>query len=205
MFESPNALVVGSGSPRRKEMLEQAGLSVLVLPQDVDETQRFEEDAEGYVRRVTNAKMKATLLDVQRRQLSHVGVLCADTIVCVDGIVLQKPRDVDDAAKMFGLLVGRSHLVMTSYAISCSKTGRTIERTVRSLVTFRSAEPAEIVAYAKCHEGFDKAGAYAIQGRGAIFVERLDGSYSNVVGLPLCEVFMDLKRLGIVSLSGEVE
>jgi septum formation protein len=126
--------------------------------------------------------------------------LVADTSVVVDGDVLGKPSDVDDAARLFSRIAGRAHSVYTRYAIGLAgEAGVRVARTVETLVHIRAADAAEIRAYAATGEGLDKAGAYAAQGIGSFFIERVVGSYSNVVGLPACEVLSDLRKLGLVS------
>jgi septum formation protein len=117
----------------------------------------------------------------------------------IDGDVLGKPVDVDDAARLFGRIAGRVHSVYTRYAIGLpGHAGPSCARTVETQVQIRAVDAAEIRAYAATGEGLDKAGAYAAQGIGSFFIERVVGSYSNVVGLPACEVLADLRALGLV-------
>jgi septum formation protein len=124
----------------------------------------------------------------------------ADTIVVLDGDVLGKPRDVADAEALLKRLSGRTHTVYTRYALAAADAAEpALERTVASQVTLRAAEPEELARYAATREGLDKAGAYAVQGIGAFLVEAISGSYTNVVGLPVCEVVLDLKRLGLLA------
>ena len=153
-------LILASGSPRRADLLRQAGIRFDVSAPDVDETLQAGEAPEAYVRRLAAAK-------AGRVAASHPGrtVLGADTTVVVDGEVLGKPRDADDAAQMLGRLSGRSHLVLTGVCLI--------------------GPDGEIAAYVDSGEPMDKAGAYAIQGGAAEFVSRLDGAFDNVVGLPL--------------------
>ena len=127
-------------------------------------------------------------------------MLVADTIVVVDESILGKPRDVAEARQLLSRIVGRTHVVRTRYAIAVGPDlERTaVARTVESRVTMRAADAGVVARYAATGEGLDKAGAYAGQGIGAFLVERIDGSFSNVVGLPACEVVLDLERLGIV-------
>jgi septum formation protein len=128
------------------------------------------------------------------------GVLVADTVVLLDAQILGKPVDEADARRMIGMLVGRSHEVRTRYALAlpAAPAAIALERTVRTRVAMRSGSPAEVVRYAATGEGLDKAGAYAIQGIGSMFVESIEGSYSNVVGLPVSEVVVDLRSLGLL-------
>jgi septum formation protein len=130
----------------------------------------------------------------------HAAILVADTSVVIDGDVLGKPTDVADAARLFGRIAGRVHSVYTRYAIGLpGQSGASVARTVETHVHIRAADAAEIQAYAATGEGLDKAGAYAAQGIGSFFIERVVGSYSNVVGLPACEVLSDLRALGLVA------
>jgi len=204
MFEIGHALVLGSGSPRRREMLEQLGLRLIVDPPHVDESYRSSDTPLGYVQRIAREKLETTLRKWQTSQVGLSGILCADTVVCVEDEVLQKPRDVRDAEGMLNRLMGCEHRVMTAYALWGGAQGRIVERVVTTTVVFRHATRQEIVAYARSGEGLDKAGAYAVQGLGSVFVERIDGSYSNVVGLPLCTLFVDLVQLGIVAITSDL-
>jgi septum formation protein len=127
-------------------------------------------------------------------------VLVADTVVVVDGDILGKPSDIADARRLLGRIAGRTHTVYTRYAISLPDAPRTSRaaRTVATEVSLRNATVDEIARYAESGEGLDKAGAYAAQGLGAFLIERIAGSYSNVVGLPACEVILDLCSLGLL-------
>jgi septum formation protein len=130
------------------------------------------------------------------------GILVADTVVVLDDAILGKPVDEQDARRLFGQLVGQTHVVCTRFALATSETPATIAqaRTVRTKVVMRNASAAEVSNYAATGEGLDKAGAYAVQGIASMFVERIDGSYSNVVGLPVCEVVQDLQSLGLAGV-----
>ncbi len=190
-------LILGSASPRRRELLERLGLALRVRPADVPEDRQPNEPALDYVRRIVENKLAA----VAGSELPPAAaILVADTIVVLDGDVLGKPCDVTDAERLLTRLAGRTHTVYTRYALAePGARGAAIERTVASDVTLRAAEPAELSGYAKSGEGLDKAGAYAVQGIGAFLVESIAGSYTNVVGLPVCEVVLDLKRLGLLA------
>lgn len=202
MISVERPLVLGSRSPRRSEILQGLGLPLLVRPADVDESQLPGESAADYVRRVTEAKLGAVakLLDEAPEKSPFGGVLTADTTVVVDGEILGKPEDVEDAVRLLERIAGRTHRVLTCYAIGRAEEPSrvAVSRVVESLVTMRAASREELVRYARTGEGLDKAGAYAIQGIGAFLVERIDGSYTNVVGLPACEVIVDLQRLGLL-------
>jgi septum formation protein len=195
-------LVLGSASPRRRDILGGLGIPIRVLPGDIDETPRPSERAVDYLERIVKDKLD----DVVRRLAAGggkeavAGVLVADTIVVVDESILGKPRDVAEARQLLSLIVGRTHVVRTRYAIAVAPhlDRLAVARTVESQVTMRAADPGVVARYAATGEGLDKAGAYAGQGIGAFLVERIEGSFSNVVGLPACEVVLDLERLGIV-------
>lgn len=191
-------LVLGSGSPRRREILTGLGVPLRVVTADVDETRRCDEEPDAYVERVTGDKLTA----VARRVAGDgaPGILVADTIVVVDGDVLGKPRDVDDAERLLRRIVGRTHVVMTRHAISVDPDLglARIARTVATRVTMRAASPGEVRRYAETGEGLDKAGAYAAQGIGTFLIERIEGSFSNVVGLAACEVVQDLVAAGLL-------
>ncbi len=181
-------LVLASGSPRRREILENLGVEFAVRSVDIDESPLAGEAAEPYVLRLARAKARAAA--------SRGGeiVLAADTIVVLDGALLGKPRDPADAWRMLGSLSGREHEVLTGVAVAGQESVRAeIERT---RVRFAELSAAEIEWYVASGEPLDKAGAYAVQGLGALFVERLDGNYSNVVGLPLPLTYRLLAEAG---------
>ncbi len=177
-------LVLASGSPRRRELLGRLGLVFDVVPADIDETPRAGERPLELVRRLAEAKARAVTGDP---------VLAADTIVEVDGEVLGKPTDADDARRMLRRLSGRSHRVHTGVAVrSGDRLGVAVETTA---VMFTPLAPGAIEWYLGTGEPFDKAGAYAVQGAGGIFVETIRGSVSNVVGLPLTLTARLLERV----------
>jgi len=180
-------LVLASASPRRSELLNQIGVRFHQWVIEIDETPRERESAEDYVRRVALEKARAV-----QRELGddEVLVLGADTAVVVDETVLGKPADFAHAREMLRRLSGRAHRVFSAVALVSE-----------SAVWFRSLSDAEIDAYWQSGEPRDKAGAYAIQGLGAVFVERLEGSYSGVMGLPLYETAQLLNEFGIQVLA----
>lgn len=192
-------LVLGSGSPRRKEILESLGIPHVVLQPDVDETPRPGEAPDAYLRRIVLAKLEAVTRRVDGEPtLRAAGVLAADTSVICEGDILGKPVDLADARRMVARLAGRAHEVHTRFAVKAAGiAGAPHAETVITRVYFRSLEPGEIDGYSDSGEGMDKAGAYAVQGRGAGLVSRIEGSYTNVVGLPACEVVVALRRLGL--------
>ena len=171
-------LVLASGSPRRRELLAGLGLTPPVRPVDVDETPLDGEPGADCVLRLARAKAAA---DARPGEL----VLAADTLVVLDGRILGKPSGPAEARRMLSDLAGRDHLVMTGVAVHDTDAGRTAAAVETTRVTIGPLTGTQIAAYVKTGEPLDKAGAYAIQGLGAIFVEGVEGNYSNVVGLPL--------------------
>lgn len=174
-------LVLASGSPRRRQLLASIGLACEVAPVDIDETPREGEGPVDYARRLAAEKLAAAL----ERHAPDRLVLAADTVVALDETILGKPADAGDAAGMLQRLSGRTHQVHT--AVAAGRGAQAAFRLSRSEVTFRDLSQTEIDAYVASGEPLDKAGAYGIQGLAAIFVTHLSGSYSGVVGLPLCE------------------
>jgi septum formation protein len=188
--------LLGSASPRRRDILAGLGIPITVLAAGVDEGGELGETPLAYVERIVKRKLDA-VLSLARVQ-SVAAVLVADTIVVLDGEVLGKPEDVADAARLLTRLAGRQHRVHTRYLIATPEGVLRAARTVSSDVTLRAATSEEVLRYARTGEGLDKAGAYAVQGIGAFLVSRIDGSYSNVVGLPACEVVEDLTASGLL-------
>lgn len=189
--------VLGSGSPRRREILSSLGLGYRVVPGDADEARVKGESPHRYLERVVQAKLESVASRVAGEARA---ILVADTIVVVDGDVLGKPVDPADARRLIGRLVGRAHIVYTRYALSVAPelASPRVTRTVESAVTMRDATDDELDRYVATGEGLDKAGAYAAQGIGTFLIERIDGSYSNVVGLPACELVQDLVAAGVI-------
>ena len=181
-------LVLASASPRRRELLERLGVDFDVVPAEVDESPLLGERPRTYVRRVAAAKAAAVSAD------GDVVVLAADTTVDVDGRILAKPVDDDDARAMLRSMSGRTHRVHTGVAMC--RGGAPATDVVTTYVTMVPMTPALVEWYVATGEPRDKAGAYAIQGAGAVLVERVRGSVSNVVGLPLATVVELGRRLG---------
>jgi septum formation protein len=197
LIDAAHPLVLGSGSPRRREIVSALGLPFRVLAADIDEALLPGEAPLAYLERIAAEKLAS--VRARLGDAPHAAILVADTSVVVDGDVLGKPTDRDDAVRLFSRIVGRTHSVYTRYAFGrACEAGVSAARSVETQVQMRAAEPAEIRAYAATGEGLDKAGAYAAQGIGAFFIERIAGSYSNVVGLPACEVLADFRALGLV-------
>jgi len=187
--------MLASASPRRAELLRAAGIGFDVMPADVDEAIDVEDTPEGYVRRVAQLKAEAVLPRAGERP-----VLGADTIVIVGHAVLGKPSDTADAGRMLRLLAGREHSVMTGVCLinPAAESGRVQMSTTRTSVEFAALTDEEISWYVASGEPMDKAGAYAIQGLASRFVTRIEGSYSNVVGLPVAVVYELCTRAGLL-------
>jgi septum formation protein len=186
-------LFLASGSPRRRELLTQIGVPFTALPTSIDETPKAAESPVEYVLRLAQAKAQAglaTLVDC-----TDAVVLGADTSVILAGQILAKPHDQADARAMLTALSGTTHEVLTAVALASLE--RCEVRLVRSQVSFRPLSRDEIDAYWHSGEPLDKAGSYAIQGLGAVFVSHLEGSFSAVVGLPVCETAALLADFGI--------
>lgn len=187
-----SSLYLASASPRRRELLQQIGVPFSLLAVSVDETPLPDEAAEDYVRRVALDKARAGLAVLPD---ANACVLAADTSVVLEQRILGKPADRAEGLAMLAALSGRSHRVLT--AIVLANRGACEVRLVDSEVEFRSIDATEAQAYWDSGEPQDKAGGYAIQGWGAVFVSQLRGSYSAVVGLPLCETAQLLDRFGL--------
>ena len=180
-------LVLASKSPRRQQILRDAGIPFVVRSADVPEQRRPSESPADYVRRLAQEKAFAVTM------LAGEIVLGADTVVVVDGEVLEKPVDANDAMRMLELLSGREHEVITGICLR-SETSLIVD-IATTRVRFASLTRQEMKAYVASGEPMDKAGGYAIQGLAAKFVDRVEGSYSNVVGLPVALVWRRLKEL----------
>lgn len=175
------AIALASSSPRRRELLAQLGVNYKLVKADIDETVLPDEAAAVYVQRLALAKAHAGLARLQH----DLPVLGADTVVVVGGLILGKPADFEQFRQTMLLLSGRSHQVMTAIALVSAQ--HQLTQLVSTDVTFRVLTEAEISAYWATGEPQDKAGGYGIQGLAGRFVQRINGSYSAVVGLPLCE------------------
>jgi len=181
MPEKPEPIIIlASNSPRRGELLRQIGLSFVTAPSAVDEQVQAGESPESYAVRVA--------LDKARAAAARAGsgvIIAADTIVVLGDRILGKPADRHDAELMLSLLSGRMHVVITGLAVIDASQGKTVTGTSLTRVWFRNLSQDEIASYVMSGEPLDKAGAYGIQGKGALFVDKIEGCYFNVVGLPL--------------------
>src|SRR5262249_54501355 len=201
LAERPS-VYLASKSSRRQELLRQLGVDFTELllreaagrEPDIVEAPREGEDALEYVKRITRLKASVAWHRMTRRSLTPKPVLAADTEVVLDGKVLGKPKDASDAIAMLAALSGRTHEVVTAVAVRWE--AQLAQTLSSSRVTFRVLQKDEIERYIATGEPFDKAGAYAIQGRAAAFIRHLEGSYSGVMGLPLFETAEVLTKIG---------
>jgi septum formation protein len=188
--ETAHALCLASVSPRRRELLQQIGVSFCVRAPNIDEAALPAEAPADYVLRMARTKAQTV-----RAQGTALPVLAADTIVLIDALILGKPAGAAEGVAMLERLAGRTHEVLTAVALA-TDAGLTW-RLSTSAVRLRALSRAECIAYWSSGEPHDKAGAYAIQGRGAVFIEHLSGSYSGVMGLPLYETAQLLAAAGV--------
>jgi septum formation protein len=197
VVEQHHTLVLASASPRRREILGQLGIAFEVRPSDIPEPPPVDETPRAYAERL--AREKALAVCAAHPSTSSMPyVLAADTIVVVDGAVLGKPVDDADGRRMLRLLSGREHEVVTGVALARVSHGFVEGFSLVTKVRFRALTQDEVSRYIASGEGRDKAGSYAIQGLGTANVAAIDGSYSNVVGLPAAETLVMLQRHGIV-------
>ncbi len=195
-------IVLASASPRRQDLLSQLVKSFEVMPADIDETPFELETPEEYVLRMAREKAEATI------EKSSLGVrdliIASDTSVVIGDTILGKPTSLDDAKRMLRSLSGQTHSVMTSLCVCNGGLNRVATRNVVTEVTFREISDLEIQQYWNTGEPQDKAGAYAIQGIGGIFVQHISGSFSAVVGLPLFELSQLLSEFGVSALKENI-
>jgi septum formation protein len=185
-------LILASSSPRRAEILANAGLPFTVLSSAVDESPSPDEKPAALVQRLANAKADL----VTARAVGPAIVLAADTVVVLDDKILGKPRSTEDARHMLQQLSGRTHSVLTGVALVRLPDGERRQFIESTMVHFRPITDEELAAYLATREPYDKAGAYAIQGQAGRYIPRIEGCYFNVVGLPLSRVLTELKSLG---------
>lgn len=186
--------ILASASPRRQELLRSVGLIFKTIPAHVNETYLEGETPRQHVKRLSIDK--ATVI---AEKYHKAWVLGADTIVVIDGLILGKPKNKNEARKMLQKLSGHEHKVFTGFTLAhlAAKVCRT--NVVQSVVRFKTISPEEMEWYIGCEEPYDKAGGYAAQGKGAYFIKSIRGSYTNVIGLPLCEVLEELKKLTTIN------
>lgn len=185
-------VVLASASPRRQELLRQVGISFVLDPSNAQETIHPEWTVSEVAQRLAERKA----FDVAGRHPEADVVIGADTVVVLDGEPLGKPVDAEDATRMLSKLSGRTHEVYTGFALVAPRASRSVSGAECTRVTFRELGDGEIARYVASNEPMDKAGAYAIQGLASLFVERIEGDYFNIVGLPIAQVNLALRQLG---------
>ncbi|MFP4256353.1 MAG: Maf family protein [Desulfobacterales bacterium] len=189
-------IILASESPRRKRLLQQAGIEFRVVPSGFDEASVNAQPPVKHARSLAEAKSAAV-----SQNMPDAWVIGADSIVTIDDAILNKPESQNDAYKMLSRLSGRTHRVVTGYSIVCRALTHIHSDACITQVTFKSLSDAEIRWYLQTPEPWDKAGAYAIQGTAAFMVRQIQGSYTNVVGLPVCEVVDHLLQAGAIDMT----
>ena len=184
-------VILASASPRRLALLQQIGIEATVCPADFDEVSGSAVQAEDVV--LANAVGKCQA--VVKIKGDSLPVIAADTVVVAEGVILGKPQNAEDAVEMLKQLSGKTHKVLTGIAVSYA--GEMLAEVCETKVVFRDLSDEEIKSYVATGEPLDKAGAYGIQGKGAVLVEKIDGCYNNVVGLPLTRMQLILAKLGV--------
>ena len=193
-INSTASFILASASPRRRELFQSIGLKFKIIPAHVNENYLAGESPRQHVKRLSIDKAM-----VIARKYPEAWVLGADTIVVIDGLILGKPKNKTQAREMLQNLSGREHKVFTGFTIAhvAAKIYKT--KVIQSAVQFKTISPKEMDWYVSCDEPYDKAGGYAVQGKGACFIQSIYGSYTNVIGLPLCEVLEELKKLKAIN------
>ena len=191
--DTTHDIILASESPRRRYLLEQAGLKFSVIPSSFDENSVTMMEPESYVRKLAECKANV----VAEAYPDH-WVIGADTIVLMGKDILGKPGSDDEARNMLRRLSAKTHRVLTGYCVCCKNRDRFYSETVSTDVSFKDLSAEEIEWYIQSGEPFDKAGSYAIQGLGTFLVKRINGSYTNVVGLPVCEIVEFLINEGVL-------
>lgn len=185
-------IILASGSPRRKELLEKAGLKFIVDPSSYEEKLDSNLEPSELVKQLSLEKAQ----DVAKKY-KNAFVIGADTIIVFEGKILGKPKDENDAKETLSRLSGKAHSVITGFTLIDTATGKTISEFVETKVYFKELTSQEIDDYVKSGEPLDKAGSYATQGLGAKLIDRIEGDFDNVVGLPTSEVLKKLKEFGV--------
>lgn len=203
MSKNKNQIILASSSPRRKAILQKMRLSFDVWPANIIENIQYGELPSSHCLRLAEEKARVVakryFQSAFGRQKRYIWILGADTVVSIDNLILGKPIDIKEAEKMLNLLKGRYHTVVTAFCLLNTFTGYVVKRVVESKVKIKKLMDKEIDDYIKTGEPFDKAGAYAVQGIGGFMVEEIEGSYTNVVGLPVEEFKEVLEKVGIAT------
>jgi nucleoside triphosphate pyrophosphatase len=189
-------LILASKSPRRYELLKQMGLDFEVIPSGVAEDFFDTESPREHVLRLAEAKAREVASKYPDRW-----IIAADTIVYINGSILGKPKSREEAVDMLRCLSGQEHRVLTGFSVCRSEKGENDKEAVQTVVKMKPLTSSEMTWYVQTGEPFDKAGGYAIQGIGSFMIESIRGSYTNVVGLPLCELIQMLTHLGAITIS----
>lgn len=190
------SIILASNSARRKELLAQIGIVPnLIISSEIDETPLKNEGALEYAKRI--AYQKAVTVNDKIKNPEAI-IIAADTVVSCCAKILGKPKDINEAQEILNIISGRRHKVYTAVCIINNKTGRTYQKSAKTMVQFKHLSSLEIKTYLDSNEWQDKAGAYAIQGLASAYIKQINGSYSNVVGLPLFEVNNILQGIGAV-------
>ena len=189
--------MLASASPRRREMLSSLGIDLTIVTADIEESRGPDEDPASFVCRMAREKAAAV-----SGIYPDAWIVAADTVVCLGNSVMGKPENCAAAAEMLAGLSGRWHEVLTGFCLSCGAKDVSIVRWVKTDVKFMELDSALIASYVDSGEPLDKAGAYGIQGLGGAFVEKIRGSYSSVVGLPVAELVSDMLRHGVIAPAG---
>jgi nucleoside triphosphate pyrophosphatase len=189
-------LILASKSPRRYELVKQVGLDFEVIPSKVMEDIVQKESPKEHVIRLAEAKARDIASGYPDRW-----VIAADTIVYINGSILGKPKSREETMEMLHRLSGQEHWVLTGFSVCHLGKGKSDKEAVQTAVKMKTLSPTEMEWYVQTGEPFDKAGGYAIQGIGSFMIESIRGSYTNVVGLPLCELIQMLNRLGAIAIS----
>ncbi len=193
MYSNRDELILASGSPRRKQYLKAMGLRFSIRTVSVDETPKPLENPEDFVRRMAREKAAGV-----SAEFPHSWVISGDTVVCLGDKILGKPADEREAVALLMALSGKEHLVKTGFCVAHQSRGVESIRMVTTKVHFADFPESVAHAYVAAGESLDKAGAYGIQGKGIFLVKTIEGSYSNVVGLPLCELIDVLQAHGVI-------
>ena len=197
MYHNQSKLILASGSPRRQQYLKDMGLNFVVRTASVHEQPLEQETSENFVLRMSREKAAAVSVD-----FPDSWVISGDTVVCLGDQILGKPTDKDHAFALLMELSGREHCVKTGFCVSKSSSGVEVAQSVTTKVYFSKFSESVARAYVATGEPLDKAGAYGIQGKGACLVKSIEGSYSNVVGLPLYELMEVLLEKGVIKTGG---
>jgi septum formation protein len=198
LFTAKQRVILASASPRRNDFLSALGLEFTIMPADVPETPDLGESPENFARRMALCKGKSVA-----DRYPEAWVVGADTVVTIDGLILGKPDDANDALSILKRLNGQEHEVITAYSVICCKQGVEQVRAVSTRVFFHAFSEAVLRGYIHTGEPMDKAGAYGIQGIGSFLVRKIEGSCSNVIGLPLGDLIADMLRYQLIAPAGE--